>query len=315
MHSSVRRMTDGAMMIAIMGALLLINRFLGGAPIYYLLFLLPLPMVFYSSKYGWKTSLAVYAALILLTFMLATPLMLFYVAAESLLGIVYGAGIHDHVPQRKGIVLCILIGIVINVVDLIVIASLLGYDMPMQIAELTGILKTFTEQTNLAVPETVNLAQMAAELLLVSAVVGGALQGYITHVLSRFMLKRLHFDVEKAAPFLDYFPPKWSGYLALGGYLAYAWTLGHPISNLFLEYAVQGLGMIGYLYLLFFGWFAVMLGMAVYLRMRLRFLAGTVAMLLCLILPIVMVIAGFLYIAGDLHGALMKGSFHATKDE
>ena len=129
------------------------------------------------------------------------------------------------------------------------------------------------------------------------------------------MLKRLHFDVEKAAPFLDYFPPKWSGYLALGGYLAYAWTLGHPISNLFLEYAVQGLGMIGYLYLLFFGWFAVMLGMAVYLRMRLRFLAGTVAMLLCLILPIVMVIAGFLYIAADLHGALMKGSFHATKDE
>ena len=312
MHSSVRRMTDGAMMIAITAALLLINRFSGGTLLYYFLFLLPLPMVFYSSKYGWKASIAVYVALVLLSFILSSPVTVFYVASEAVLGIVYGTGVHDHTAQHKSIILCMSIAVLINVLDTVLIAALLGYDMPAQIAELRQAMEMMTEKTALSIPAHVNLTQMAAEILIVSAILGGILQGYITHVLSRFMLQRLHFNVEKAKPFLAWFPPKWSGYASLGGYLAYNWTLAHPLTNTSAEYAVQGLGMIGYFYLMIFGWFAITLFMVIRLRIHRRFLAGMISILLCFLLPLLIVTVGFLYIAGNLHNTLMKGNFHAA---
>ena len=54
MNNDVRRLTDGAMMCAIVGAVLLINRQLGGLFQDMFLFLFPIPMVFYSAKYGMR---------------------------------------------------------------------------------------------------------------------------------------------------------------------------------------------------------------------------------------------------------------------
>ena len=54
MNNNVRKLTDGAMMCAIVGVVLLINRQLGGLFQDMFLFLFPIPMVFYSAKYGWK---------------------------------------------------------------------------------------------------------------------------------------------------------------------------------------------------------------------------------------------------------------------
>ena len=56
------------MMIAITAVFLLLDRALANTLTYYLMFIMPLPMVFYGAKYGWKGSWAVYAALILVAF-------------------------------------------------------------------------------------------------------------------------------------------------------------------------------------------------------------------------------------------------------
>ena len=58
MNNNVRRLTDGAMMLAIIGALLLINRQTAGIIETTFLFILPLPMVFYSARYGLKSSVS-----------------------------------------------------------------------------------------------------------------------------------------------------------------------------------------------------------------------------------------------------------------
>ena len=86
MNSNVRKITDGAMMCAIVGAVLLINRQLGGLFQDMFLFLFPIPMVFYSAKYGWKNGWVVFAAMCLLGFILGGPTTLFYVASEMCAG-------------------------------------------------------------------------------------------------------------------------------------------------------------------------------------------------------------------------------------
>ncbi|MBO7703558.1 MAG: DUF2232 domain-containing protein [Solobacterium sp.] len=94
MNNNVRKLTDGAMMCAIVGVVLLINRQLGGLFQDMFLFLFPIPMVFYSAKYGWKDSIVVFIAMCLLGFILGGVVTLFYVGSESLIGLVYGGGIY-----------------------------------------------------------------------------------------------------------------------------------------------------------------------------------------------------------------------------
>ena len=93
MNNSVRKITDGAMMCAIVGLLLVVNRQFAGMLEEMFLFFFPLPMVFYGAKYGMKNSWVVLFAIVLLSFIIGTPQTLFYVASESFLGMMYGAGI------------------------------------------------------------------------------------------------------------------------------------------------------------------------------------------------------------------------------
>ena len=57
MNNSVRKITDGAMMVALIGLFLFINRQLAGLLDLYAAWLVPLPMVMYAVKYGWKSAL------------------------------------------------------------------------------------------------------------------------------------------------------------------------------------------------------------------------------------------------------------------
>ena len=126
MNSNVRKITDGAMMCAIVGAVLLINRQLGGLFQDMFLFLFPIPMVFYSAKYVWKNGWVVFAAMCLLGFILGGPTTLFYVASESLIGLIYGGGIHAGQKTHKLVLLTMVAGAIVNVLSTVVFASFFG---------------------------------------------------------------------------------------------------------------------------------------------------------------------------------------------
>ena len=89
------------MMAAIVGVVLIINRQMAGLLQDLLLFVFPLPMVFYAAKYGMKQSKVLYAAVVFLSFILSTPQTMFYVASEMLIGLFYGSGIHEKKPTGR----------------------------------------------------------------------------------------------------------------------------------------------------------------------------------------------------------------------
>ena len=57
MNQKTLKITYGAMIVALFGVLLLINRQTGGMFEGIMMFLLPIPMVAYAARYGWKTSI------------------------------------------------------------------------------------------------------------------------------------------------------------------------------------------------------------------------------------------------------------------
>ena len=314
MKNDVRRLTDGAMMCAIIGVVLLINRQLGGLFQDMFLFLFPLPMVFYSAKYGMKNSWVVFAAMTILGFLLGGIPTMFYVASESLIGIIYGGGIYAREDSHKLVLFTMAAGAVINVISTVIFASVFGYDIAAETKEMEAMMNNVFEQTGAAIPSTINLSQYIRTIIVVSAVFTGVLQGFVTHVLSRLLLTRLRFPVEPIRPIAEYFPPKWTGYLGFAGFVAYYWSVLRPLPDPLYQNILQGLGMCGFLYLLCWGYIGITVFYSIY-RPGHRAGGVLIGILLTFIMPVFLVIFGFLYITTDIHRRLLEGRKHAESNQ
>lgn len=313
MNSNVRKITDGAMMCAIVGLLLVADRWLGGLFSGTFLFAFPLPMVFYSTKYGMKDSWMVLAAMSLLGFIISGPTMLFYIGCESLLGLIYGSGVHSHKPTEHLVLSAMLIGILVNLLSTVVFAAFFGYNLMEDIEFMQSTINNVAAQSGVVFPDTLMNVNTMKTLLVVGAIMTGVLEGYVTHLLSRLMMKRLRLHVEPIRPLAYYFPPKWTGYLGFAGLMAYEYAMLRPLDNAILQNACVGLGMLGIFYLVMFGSLFVMM---VFSRSRKRssLLVTLLIFFLILSAALLMAVAGFLYITTDLHQRMLGGDSHAEKN-
>ncbi len=314
MNNSVRKITDGAMMCAIVGLLLVVNRQFAGLFEEMFLFFFPLPMVFYSAKYGKKDSWVVFVAICLLTAIIGTPQTIFYVASESLLGLIYGSGIHDKKDSRKLMFMSIAVGIVVNIITTIVYASFFGYDLGAELTEYETAITQAMNQTGMALPSTINLKQMLTTVLLVSVVLTGILQGIITHVFSRLLLKRLRFEIPPSTPLALYYPKKWTGYLGLLGLVAYYFSVYKPLSNTALQTILQGLGLCGVIYLCFMGAICLIV-QAGLSNPKLASLFVFISFFLTMIFMLPMAMIGFMYITTDWHTNMLRRATYANKNK
>ena len=301
-------------MCASVGAVLLINRQLGGLFQDMFLFLFPIPMVFYSAKYGWKDSWLVFAAMCLLGFILGGPATLFYVASESLIGLIYGGGIHAGKSTHRLVLITMIAGAIVNVLSTVVFAAFFGYDLAAETKEMETMMGSVFAQTGTELPSTLNLGQYIRTIFVVTAILTGVLQGFVTHVLSRLLLKRLRFPIDPPLPVSMYYPPKWSGYLAFAGFVGYYYSISRPLADELAQNAFQGLGMCGFLYLLAYGYIAVI----VYMQIRnpkMRGLGMLLGLFAMFTMPVFLVIFGFLYITPDVHQRLMEGVANAKESQ
>lgn len=313
MNSNVRKITDGAMMLAIIGAVILMDRQLAGTISSMVLYLFPLPMVFYSAKYGLKDSLPVLASVFILLFILGTPQMIFFVGAEAVIGTVYGSGVHSQTESRIILFRTIILGGLVELLAMVVFASFFGYDIAMEIEEYQNIMDSLMVNTGTVLPTNFMSTSSIRTLLVVSAILLGMLEGLLTHWISLIMLKRLRYTLPPSRPVAEYYPPVLTGYLALALMMGYYYTMFKTLENELLQTALEGFGLAGLVYLIVFGIIAIcVLTPRVFPKLR-RFIL-LIIVLLFFINSLIIAVIGFLYITTDLHSRVMKGKQHATED-
>ncbi len=293
-------------MLAILGAVMLLDRQTAGAISGTVLYLFPLPMVFYASKYGWKDSLTVLAALFALLFMLGTPQSVFYVGFEAIIGTVYGAGIHAGTDNKRILIRTILMSVLLEITALFVFAAFFGYDITTEINEYKNIVSGLFQETGTELAGSVDLDGLLRNIFLISIVLTGVLEGLITHAVSRIMLKRMHMKMPPSTPLWNYYPPKWSGYLAIVGFAGFYLSLAKPLSNELYQNLMQGAGIISMFYLAAFG-FIGLLVIVPRVWPSLRILAAVIAIVLLFTGAPLLALFGFLYITTDLHERVLKG--------
>ena len=313
MNRDIRRITDGAMMAAIIGVMLFIDRQTAGMISGGFVWLLPIPMVFYSAKYGMKNSWMLFIAVLLLTFVLGTPQTWFYMVSEILIGILYGSGIYNKTSTRKLVIRTILLAVVADVLSMLVFASFFGYDIASEVVEYQKIVTKALGQAKQTLPSNIDLTGLIRNALVVSVVVGGVLNGLVTHLLSRLMLKRLRIYTADVSPISSYYPPKWSGYIGILGLVMFYYSSYNAFENALMQSFLQGFGMIGVMYLAAFGVIAAM----IYTKMRfhVKGFAAIVIVIFAMMMPVAFALFGYFYITTDLHDRLIQGvDSHAYKD-
>lgn len=283
------------MVTAIFGVMLLLNRQTGNLFEELFLFLYPIPMVAFAALYGTKSSLPVLLAMSLISFLYGNFTSIFYAVTQACIGLVFGCCLYHKIDMTKTLFTVMILSAVVSVLNTIVLGFLFGFDLNQEITEMQTMLNSVFEQAKVAVPEGIFTTGYLKQLMVISMTLMGALQGFIVYEISLLILRRLRFPVQKPKPVYQYAPPKWSGYVALLAFFIYTAKLAQPFENELLQNTALTVGILGYIYLLCFGFMAVR--MMILIRFpKAKFASGLGCFLGMLIFPMVMIVAGFLYI-------------------
>ncbi len=316
MNKDIRKITDGAMMAAIVGVILWVDRFTGGTLVSMLLFLFPLPLLFYSAKYGWRDSLPVLAAVFFLLFIFGNFANIYFGTCASAVGIVYGDGVKKGNSSRKLMAKAIIGSILTEMLAFVFLASIAGYSLSNSVDEMQQMLQEVVslvgegqpsqtgDQLTQALGMFTNPSTMTT-MVLNSTVLLGVMEGALTHAFSRIVLGRMRVKLPPGEPIYAHVPPKAAGYVALVFLLAY--MLGFalaPVGSMAYNVIIT-IGMIALYYLSFYG----VIGTTMFLRSRFR-LSGGITVLLVIVLffimPLFLAFFGFFYITTDMRGSFMK---------
>lgn len=288
--------TTGAMVTAIFGVMLLLNRQTGSLFQEIFVFLYPIPMVAFAAMYGLKSGMAAFVSMTLIAVFLGNFTTIFYAVSQALIGLIFGGCLYHKVDMTKTLFVVMLLSALINVVDIIAFGAMSGVDLSMQVAELQTMMSSVFEQTGMVVPENAMSINTLKQMMIVSIIFAGLIQGFIVYEISLLILRRLRFPVQKPKSVFAYMPPKWTGYAALLAFFAYNRSVILPFEHEIVQNAALSIGMFGYIFLMCFGF----IGIVQFLKMRYPNV-GKWSILICVILlftlPIGVILAGFWYVA------------------
>lgn len=305
MNKKSLKITTGAMVTAIFGVLLLLNRQTGGLFQEVFLFIYPIPMVAYAALYGVKSGIPALGAMTLLSFLLGDFTTVFYAITQAFVGLVFGGCLYHKVDMTKVLFVVMLLSAVASVLNIILLEFLSGVDLNQEVEEMQTMMNWMFDQANVVVPEIMRTANYLKQILVVSVILVGVVQGFIVYEISLLILRRLRFPVQKPKSVFLYVPPKWTGYGALLAFFLYNTGVTRPFENELLQNTLLVVGIFGYLYLLCFGFIGILLILKVRFP-RIGILGFFICLLGLFMFPIVELVAGFIYIVGQYHSYLAE---------
>lgn len=235
MKHNVRKITLGAMMVAIISLFLVINLQTAGLLEVYMIWILPLPIIFYYVQYGFKASLSVVASAILLSFMLGSWITVFYTLTALLVGLVYGYGVYHQKDNAFLVVSTTIVSAVSLFIEMYALAALFGYDLVAETQEIINLLKSMD---GLVIPN--DLESLVYAIYPIALILMAFLQSLVTHLFALYLLKRLKIQTRKMKDLSTYRLPSWAAVLTLLGLFS-AGLLALIDENTLRQYAMMAI--------------------------------------------------------------------------
>lgn len=201
MNTATKRITEGAMMVAIVGLFLFIDQQTANTLVVLLYWMLSFPILVFTVKYGATAALAPSAAMLFLSLMISMPTTLFYLASALLCGIVYGLGVRRGWPNTLLLLLTFLFTLISYIITTIVFASAFGYDVSEDI-EMARKLGELFQLGN------INIVKLTLGVTVLMTVLMSLLQTICVHLIAVVVLRRMKLTAPSLKSVFDCALPK-----------------------------------------------------------------------------------------------------------
>lgn len=302
--NKTRKLTQGAMLLAIIGAAMLIDRQLSFFFTEFILLLAPIVIIIYSCMYTVKDGAILSVCLMILTILFGSLSSYIYMPIGMIVGLGFGLGVNRNLDRRKLNYIAIILYIIGEVIATFIIYPLLGLNVAEQVSEIgtalndAGLL-TAVESLNL------NISTFLITIYIASTIITGILEGYLTCLLSTLLLKRLKIKNIGISSILDIKISPIASYILFG--LSVLTFINFPVifkNNEMLIYIIMCVSIMASLVLAYYGYIFLL----VYLRISFGKKALIfVILFIFLLFPLsyfVLVIVGFLYGSGPFRSKL-----------
>ena len=303
MNTKTQELTYGAMIVAIFGVMLLINRQTGGFFSGILMFVYPIPMVAFAARYGLKDSVAVFVCTVLIAFLFGTFTAVFYAISGSFIGMVYGSCIFAKRDMNRTLILIMVLSAAAELIATVALATLSGIDINTDIMAMQESMNAMFAQAGLDTASGILSFDYLRRMYIISTGFLGAMEGLVVYYLSLLILRKLRYPIQKPMPLTQYYPSRISGFIAFALTFVYSYTVARPLSNETAQNILQSAGICGVIYLIFFGYIALLMFFRVYVRLP-KALGMLLTLFLCLAISYVPILMGFAYISAGFHEAL-----------
>ena len=177
MNEKTQELTFGAMIVAIFGVLLLINRQTGGMFEGFFMFIFPIPMVAFSARYGWKDSLAVFVCTVLIAFFFGTFTGIFYAVSMSFIGMVYGSCIYSQRDMNRTLILIMILSAAAELLCTIALATVAGFDLNADILAMQDAMNKMLSQAGVDVTSGILSYDYLRRMYIITTGFVGAMEG------------------------------------------------------------------------------------------------------------------------------------------
>lgn len=214
--NQTKKLTEGAMMCALIGVLLFINRQSAGFIDYILYWVVPLPIVLYTVKYGLKDAVAVAISASALAFVSGMPTGLYYTIVGCIVGLLYGGAVRNDREHHELLMISCGISAISGVLTTIVFASFFGYNLAEEMAYINEVMNETMASMGLQVAES--LIDFIPKMYIFVTVLSGVIEGLLIHILSYIVLTRFKMKIRKMKPINTIQLPKWLGLILTFAY-------------------------------------------------------------------------------------------------
>ena len=195
--NNTKKLTTGAMLLAIIGALMLIDRQLSYMFEIFIIMMMPVVIIIYSTMYDIREGAILSVCILILTFILGNPGYAFVnVPIAVIVGLGYSFGIKKNLSQKKLMIIAMLLFLIGEVVSAFIVSPLLGLSIADQISSIqTMYTEAFkqagaAETLNVYASMGINLSNLIRVAFVLSILLVGIMEGFIIHVVALFLLNR-----------------------------------------------------------------------------------------------------------------------------
>lgn len=311
--NKTKKLTQGAMLLAIIGALMLIDRQLSYFFSTFIILMVPIVIAIYSTMYEIKDGGILCVGLLALALLLGDLYSYVYMPISIVVGLGVSYAIKKNWDRRRINLVAMVLYLISELVVVFLVYPLLGTSVDSQVAALkesynmiTNMMGSYSNSFTSLIGNTSNFLLV---MLVASTILMGVLEGFMTGFLTAVLLKRLKIKDIGMNTILDLKMPVYMAYLLLlltALYYILAKVPNFYTNNEILSYVLMCLSSMSSLVLAYYGYIFCIIYFAGRWGKRTSII---LILLIVLLFPysfIILLLLGFLYGAGPLRNYIEK---------